>query len=122
MASQQRLRVVVKLGSNVVLDENGRFAKSRLTKLFARLHEWMKKSCDIIIVSSGAVGLGRGIMKNQKKLLKTEERQALASIGQSHLVMNYEDMFAKNHQTVAQVLLTREDLADRERYVKLKQT
>lgn len=122
MAGKPKQRIVIKLGSNVVIGSDGRFASTRLARLLRPLVQQIRSGYEIIIVSSGAVALGRGHIGHKKKDLTNAERQALAALGQSRLIFHYERIFAKEKQKVSQILLTREDLSHRQTYNNLRHT
>jgi glutamate 5-kinase len=116
-------RLVVKIGSSILVDEKkGEVRREWLEALardVARLHE---KGCEIVLVSSGAIRLGRTHLKLPKGVLKLEENQAAAATGQVRLAHAYQEALAKHGITVAQVLLTLDDSEERRRYLNARQT
>jgi glutamate 5-kinase len=122
---RQARRVVIKLGTQVVIelgqDQQGRFAAERLAGLTAQCAQLMAEGKEIILVSSGAVGLGRMALKLSGSLT-LNEKQACAAVGQSLLMDAYRALFAQSGLTPAQVLLTATDFADRKHYLNLRQT
>jgi glutamate 5-kinase len=111
-------RVVVKIGSNVLTDAKGLHPR-RLPALVRELAV-LGKTHDVVVVSSGAVAAGRSRLGGSRRGL--EWRQAAAAVGQPSLMARYERTFARHGRTVAQVLLTHADLADRRRYLNARHT
>jgi glutamate 5-kinase len=116
-------RLVVKIGSSILVDEaKGEVRRDWLEALsrdVARLH---KKGCEIVLVSSGAIRLGRTYLKLANGVLKLEESQAAAATGQIQLAHAYQEALARHGITVAQVLLTLDDSEERRRYLNARQT
>ncbi len=115
-------RVVVKVGSAILTDENGinREVVRNLAKEISFLHGTGR---EVILVTSGAVAAGKkkiGFIPHGEVSLP--EKQALAAIGQSCLMQTYEEAFAEHQKNIAQILLTHSDLADRDRYLNVRNT
>ncbi len=118
----QAKRVVIKVGSAVLTDEKG-IDHSVLANIAKELSFLKKSGREVILVSSGAVAAGkRKIDLPETVSTGLDEKQALAAIGQPILMNSYEEAFAKYGQTVSQVLLTHSDLADRDRYLRVRST
>ena len=121
LASSKRL--VVKIGSSILVDETrGEIRRDWLETLtddVARLH---KGGCEVVVVSSGAIRLGRRHFKLAPGPLKLEESQAAAATGQIQLAHAYQEALARHGITVAQVLLTLDDSEERRRYLNARQT
>jgi glutamate 5-kinase len=114
--------IVIKIGSKVLLEDNGRPNYPRIAHLveqIARLHQAGKK---IIFVSSGAIGAGMEALSLTKRPTDLPTLQAAAAIGQVRLMRAYEDLFGSYNCQVAQVLLTHDDLKHRVRHVNIKNT
>ena len=114
-------RIVIKLGTNVLRNEEGEVALSRIYSFIEDISKLVKSGKEVIIVTSGAVGLGK------KKLnLETTEgdgvKQACAAIGQSRLMSFYENGFGVYDIPIAQILLTEDDFSLRHRYLSLRTT
>ncbi|EGG07452.1 uncharacterized protein MELLADRAFT_85778 [Melampsora larici-populina 98AG31] len=137
--SSTHLTIVIKLGTSSILSETN--LKLRLGLLSNLVEVCNTLRClghKIILVSSGAIGMGMRRMKslnhlesnpNQKEKEKwskkpkaLNEKQALAAIGQGHLIGLWDSLFSKLNQPIAQILLTRSDLADRSRYLNATST
>ncbi len=120
---QRARRLVVKIGSSILVDEaKGEVRRDwleALTNDVARLH---KGGCEIVLVSSGAIRLGRTHLKLPAGVLKLEESQAAAATGQIRLAQAYQEALARHGITVAQLLLTLHDSEERRRYLNARQT
>ena len=116
-------RLVVKIGSSILVDEKqGQIRRDwleALTSDVARLH---RGGCEVVLVSSGAIRLGRTYLKLPSGTLKLEENQAAAATGQIQLAHAYQESLARHGITVAQVLLTLDDSEARRRYLNARQT
>lgn len=116
-------RVVVKVGSSLLVDSGAAMIKSEwLASLAADIAELRRGRRDVIIVSSGAIALGRQVPGLRKGTLRLEESQAAAAIGQVRLAQTYVDAFHVHGITVAQILLTLEDTEARRRYLNARET
>ncbi|WP_404423042.1 glutamate 5-kinase [Nibricoccus sp. IMCC34717] len=113
-------RVVVKLGTGVITTGIGVLDTKRIEALCAQLAALRDGGTEVIVVSSGAVGLGMGRLGLARKPKEVTKKQACAAIGQSLLMQTWQQGFAPHGLTVAQVLLTREDLQARTRYLSVK--
>lgn len=114
-------RVVVKAGSGVLTGEkglNGRIINS-LTRQICYLRE---KRIEVILVSSGAIASGLKKFGLSKRPETISKQQAIAAVGQSSLMMAYEKAFGRHGQKVAQILITRDDLNHRRRYLNARNT
>jgi glutamate 5-kinase len=124
--ARQRLsearRIVVKAGTNVIMRDDGAVALGLLYGLIESVATLKKQGRHVLIVSSGAVGLGAQRLRLEKKPGSLALKQACAAIGQSRLMSVYEEGFEKMGLTSAQVLLTEDDFADRVRFQNLSGT
>ncbi|MDD6098807.1 MAG: glutamate 5-kinase [Oscillospiraceae bacterium] len=100
-------RIVIKLGTSTLAHKTGKLNIRRMTNLVRVISDLHNSGREIIIVSSGAVGLGAGKLGLAEKPKDTRSKQAVAAIGQCELMHIYDDMFAKYSITVAQILLTK---------------
>lgn len=115
-------RVVIKVGSAVLTNDNG-LDPAIIDNIARQVSDLQSTGREVILVSSGAVAAGRkrlGIAKTPHEPLKV--KQALAATGQGLLMQSYEQAFAAYDQTVAQVLLTHADLSNRGRYLNVRNT
>jgi glutamate 5-kinase len=113
-------RIVIKFGTQIVI-ENGEFAEKRLTTMISACAKLAQTGREFIFVSSGAVGLGRSILKLERKI-SLQEKQACAAVGQGLLMNAYRKVFAEHEWMTAQLLLTADDFSHRKRYLNLKAT
>ncbi|HHY65578.1 MAG TPA: glutamate 5-kinase [Clostridiaceae bacterium] len=105
-------RIVVKVGTSLLTHDNGKMNFSRMDRLAMVLSELMNEDREVVLVSSGAIGVGMGKFSLRKRPAGMGMKQALAAIGQCELMNIYSRLFATYNQTVAQILLTRHDLDD----------
>jgi glutamate 5-kinase len=116
-------RIVVKVGTSTVTTEAGRPCDKQLQSLAHSISSLKGEGRQIVLVSSGAIGLGRAKLGLTKpRLGDLVSRQACAAVGQSLLMNVYENLFARHHLKIAQVLLTEDDFTDRRRYSNLRRT
>jgi len=116
-------RIVVKVGSALLVDgETGRLNRAWLESLVADLLRLRERGQQVILVSSGAIALGRRQLKLAKGPLRLEESQAAAAVGQIRLAHAYKELLEERGVTVAQVLLTLEDSERRRRYLNARAT
>jgi len=115
-------RVIVKLGTGVLTSGAGRLDTERIAAVCAQLAAVRSAGTEVIVVSSGAVGLGMGRLGLTRRPSETAKIQACAAVGQSLLMQTWQEGFAPHGITVAQVLLTHEDLRSRSRYLGVKET
>lgn len=114
-------RVVVKLGSGVLSGGGSGLSAATLRRLAGDVAEARADGREVVLVSSGAILAGRERLKLAAHP-STQLKQALAAVGQSRLMRAWEAAFARSRIAVAQVLLTRDDLHDRERYLNARNT
>jgi len=117
---KNKKRIIIKIGSNLLI-ENNNIRKDWLETLAKDIVSLKKSGKEIIIVTSGAIGIGKKSLKN-KKGLTLKEKQAACAIGQIELMHSYQEIFAKNNLKIGQVLLTSLDSSDRGAYLNAKNT
>jgi glutamate 5-kinase len=110
-------RVGVKLGTAVLSADSGRLDEELLRSLASQIAELRRRGVEVMIVSSGAVAAGMAEMSLAERPKAVAEIQALAAIGQSQLMRRWHEAFAAHSVHVAQVLLSRSDLHERQRYL-----
>jgi glutamate 5-kinase len=115
-------RIVVKLGTHVVTHDGVQLAVDRLKNLVESVVRLRADGREIVLVSSGAVGMGMQVLGLKDRPRSLGLRQACAAVGQGHLIGFYTQAFAAFGVTAAQVLLTQEDLGDRDRALCLRTT
>lgn len=114
-------RIVIKLGTRVLTHDDGRLALARLFAVVEAAAAVRRAGREVLVVSSGAVGLGREAL-GVPASSDLAERQACAAVGQSRLMGLYDQGFSRCGLVTAQILLTESDLDDRERYLNLRRT
>ena len=114
-------RVVIKVGSGVISGNDGLDA-GMIEAIARSVSELRQRGLEVVIVSSGAVAAGKGDLGIVGRPRTIPLKQAAAAIGQSRLMRSYKEAFRTHGHTVAQVLLTRDDLANRRRYLNARNT
>src|SRR5579859_5844486 len=116
-------RLVVKVGSSLLVDsDKGRLNRAWLESLAADVAACRKRGQEVILVSSGAIALGRRHLGLGTGKLKLEESQAAAAVGQIRIAHAYKDLLDLHEITVAQILLTLGDTEQRRRYLNARGT
>ncbi|MGR3378685.1 glutamate 5-kinase [Salipiger abyssi] len=116
-------RLVVKIGSALLVDKRtGAFRGEWLRAMAADIARVRARGTDVILVSSGSIALGRGLLNLPAVTLPLEQSQAAAAVGQIRLAREWEEALAPHGVTTAQVLVTLEDSADRRRYLNQRAT
>jgi glutamate 5-kinase len=110
------MRRVVKVGTSVLRGAGGRDTNEVIADLAASLCSLWQRGEPVVLVTSGAVGLGCTALGHRERPTELEGLQAAAAVGQGRLMTLYDQAFARHQRCVAQVLLTRGDLASRRRY------
>ena len=114
--------IVIKIGSSLLVDENKKIRKKWLNSFAKDIKNLKSKNKKIVIVSSGAIALGCIKMNYNKKNLKLDKSQAIASIGQIELMNLFSNTFLKQKLNISQILLTLEDTEERRRSLNAKRT
>jgi glutamate 5-kinase len=112
--------IVVKIGSSTLTNEQGKLDIKNLGRLVSELAALKRSGKNVIVVSSGAIVTGSGILKFKGKPSSIPEKQAAAAVGQSALMQEYSKAFRKYGVTVAQLLLTKGEIAHKERNMNTK--
>lgn len=105
-------RIVVKVGTSTLTYDNGRINLTRIEKLTRILSDVMNSGKEVILVTSGAIGVGVSKLKLKEKPKTVREKQAVAAVGQCELMHIYSKFFGEYSHTVGQVLLTRDVVED----------
>ena len=114
--------IVVKIGSSLLIDDNKKIRNKWLSEFAKDIKELIKKNRKVIIVSSGAIAMGCKKLNINKKNLKIDKSQAVASIGQIELMNLFSGTFSKLKINISQILLTLEDTEQRRRALNAKRT
>jgi len=115
-------KIVIKIGSSILIDEKGKPKKKWLKEFAKDIKNLIKKKKQIVIVSSGAIAMGCEYLKIRKNGLKVDKSQAVASIGQIELMDFYKKTFDKNGIKISQILLTLDDTEQRRRSINARRT
>ena len=114
--------IVIKIGSSLLVDANKKIRKKWLSSFAKDIKKLKDKNQKIAIVSSGAIALGCKKMNINKKTIKLDKSQAIASIGQIELMNLFSQVFSKYRLNISQVLLTLDDTEERRRSINAKRT
>ncbi len=114
-------RIVIKVGTSLLTDANG-IQESMLTKLQREIAFLRERGCEVALVTSGAVGMARSVLRDRAAASEVGKKQALAAIGQGRLIAQYERVFEKSGILVAQLLITARDMRDRRAYLNIGNT
>ena len=114
--------IILKIGSSNLVDSKGKLKEKWLQSLAEDIKKLKKKGKKFVIVSSGAIALGKNYLKVKQKNIKIEMSQALASIGQIHLTNIYRKIFEKNKIKIGQILISLDDTEQRRRAINAKRT
>ncbi|MEX2173781.1 MAG: glutamate 5-kinase [Pirellulaceae bacterium] len=114
--------VVVKVGTRVLTHASGTLDHDRIDCLAEEIHTVSQAGRKVVLVSSGAVGAGISLLGLKSRPTDLAKLQAVAAVGQGHLIQAYDRTLAKHGRRAAQVLLTAEDMDDRVRYLNVRNT
>lgn len=120
MNKQKYNRIVIKIGTAVISDKNNLLNTKFIQRIVRQITKLKQQNIEIILISSGAVGAGKSLLKPTTKLNKISQRQIFAAVGQIELMKIYSELFAKDDHACAQVLATKEDFRDRQHYLNMK--
>ena len=115
-------KIVIKLGSSTIVDSKGKFKRKWLLSLIHDIEKLRKNNKEIVIVSSGSIALGQSYLKIKNKKVKLEMNQAIASVGQIHLINEFQKIFEKNEIKIGQILITPDDTEQRRRALNARRT
>src|SRR6186997_521760 len=116
-------RIVVKVGSSLLVDSSaGGLKRNWLASLAADIAGLHRQKCDVLVVSSGAIALGRAVLKLPQGALKLEDSQAAAAVGQIALARAWSEALGAHSLTAGQVLVTLGDTEERRRYLNARST
>ena len=115
-------KIVIKLGSSTIVDAKGNLKKKWLLSLVQDIKKLKKNNREIIIVSSGSIALGQNFLKIKNKKVKLEMSQAVAAVGQIHLINEFQKLFEKNKIKIGQILITPDDTEQRRRALNARRT
>lgn len=107
---QKANRIVVKVGTSTLTYDTGKMNIKRIDTLARVLSDLHNQGKEVILVSSGAIGIAVGKLGLKEKPQETSKRQAIAAVGQCELMFLYDKIFSEYNNTVAQILLTKDDI------------
>lgn len=116
------MRIVIKIGTSTLTHSGGCVNLRRIEELCRVISDMMNAGNEIILVSSGAIGMGVGKLKLKERPRDIAGKQAAAAVGQCELMYIYDKEFTANNHTVAQLLLTAPDLNAEDRHAKFEAT
>ena len=116
------MRVVVKVGTSTLAHATGRLNIRRVEEMCRVLSDFKNAGHEIILVSSGAIGMGVGKLSLKERPSDIPTKQAAAAVGQCELMYTYDRLFQEYHHTVAQILLTGSDFRHDDRYHNFQNT
>ncbi|WP_437203080.1 glutamate 5-kinase [Planctomicrobium sp. SH664] len=114
--------IVVKIGTNALSRENDRLDTDRVAALAEQIHRIRETGRRVVVVSSGAVGAGIGLLGLNGRPKDLPHLQAAAATGQAHLIRTYDDALKKHGYVAGQLLLTANDFRHRDRYLNVRNT
>lgn len=115
-------RLVVKVGSSLLVDDQGELNRLWLASLADDISDLADNGHDVLVVSSGAIAIGSSILGIRKSGARLEDLQAAAAAGQVQLVHAYQEALGRNNKVAAQILLTPGDTEDRRRFLNARRT
>jgi glutamate 5-kinase len=118
----QARRIVAKFGTSLLTAGSDRLDLEAMSRLVGQVVRLRAQGCQVVVVSSGAQAAGRHRLARRLPAGQAPSRQAFASVGQSHLMQSWDELFDWHDTIVAQVLLTRRDLSDRLGYLNARNT
>ena len=115
-------KIVIKIGSSILVDEKGKAKKIWLKEFAKDIKNLINKKKQVVLVSSGSIAMGCKYLGIKKRGLKVDKSQAVASVGQIELMDFYKKIFDKNKIKVSQILLTIDDTEQRRRSINARRT
>ncbi len=115
-------KIVIKIGSSILVSEVGKAKKKWLQEFAKDIKKLLRKKKQIVIVSSGAIAIGCEYLGIKRDGLKLDKSQAIASIGQIELMDFYKKIFNKSKIEISQILLTLDDTEQRRRSINARRT
>ena len=110
------MRIVVKIGTSTLAHPSGHLNIRRVETLCKIMSDIKNAGHEVILVSSGAIGMGVGKLGLRQRPTDIPSKQAAAAVGQCELMYTYDKLFSEYHHTVAQLLITRDDTANEKRH------
>ncbi|MCX7679538.1 MAG: glutamate 5-kinase [Spirochaetes bacterium] len=114
-------RIVVKIGTSLIT-EKGLISRKKIMRLVSDIADLRKRGYEIVVVSSGAISAGCGVLQKDRRFMSIPEKQAAAAIGQILLMNEYRACFKKKGYEIGQILLTEDDVKNRRRFLNSRHT
>lgn len=115
-------RIVIKVGTSSITHSTGLLNLERMENLTRQIADLHNRGIEVILVSSGAIGAGMGRLNLKERPKTVPEKQAAAAVGQGVLIHMYQKTMSEYGKTIAQILVTKDDLADRNRFLNARNT
>ncbi len=115
-------KIVIKVGTSTLTHKTGLLNLQRIEKLVRQIANLHNKGYDVVLVTSGAIGAGMGKLNLLERPKTLPQKQAVAAVGQVTLIHLYQKIFAEYGKAIAQLLLTKDDISDRNRYLNGRNT
>ncbi len=122
MSSLKNKRIVIKLGSSTLTNGSKNLDRAHMLEIVRTVHKLKEQGAEVILVSSGAIAAGREFLNHVQLPKEVRFKQMLASIGQVKLIEQWESLFSIYDLKVGQILITRADLDNRDRYLNARDT
>ena len=116
------MRIVIKIGTSTLAHLTGHLNIRRVEELCKVISDIKNTGCEVILVSSGAIGMGVGKLGLRQRPTDIPTKQAAAAVGQCELMYTYDKLFSEYHHTVAQLLITGDDIANEHRHQNFSNT
>lgn len=113
-------KIVVKVGTSTLTNHNGKLNLDKIKNIVEQLSLLSDKGYDVALVTSGAVGAGMGLLNMTEKPKDLTEKRMLSAVGQLSLMNIYQSFFEAHNKIVGQLLLTKADFSDRQRYLNMR--
>lgn len=113
-------RIVIKVGTKVLTNQQGVLDRASLANIASQIAALMEKGYTVVLVSSGAMGAGKSLLKTTRRLTSISEKQLYAAIGQAYLINEYSTLFREHGLLCAQVLATKEDFRDKSHFLNMR--
>lgn len=115
-------RIVVKIGTSTLTHSSGHLNLKSIEYLVRQIADIHNKGIEVVLVTSGAIGAGIGALGYEERPKTMPEKQACAAVGQVVLLHMYQKLFSEYGKTTAQILLTRDDMKERKRFLNSRNT
>lgn len=113
-------KIVVKVGTSTLTDQQGKLNLAKIQNIVKELSHLTDKGYDVALVTSGAVGAGMGLLNMSERPKDLTEKRMLSAVGQLSLMNIYQTFFKEHHKIIGQLLLTKADFSDRQRYLNMR--